>query len=234
MLGTQEGVTLPSSRRVRHHVNPLTSAQQQPIVLPEWGEHYDDLSRPFWIDLGCATGEFILEMGTAQPEWNYLGLEIRKPLVEGALKRRDEAGLTNVHYVYANILVHLDAVLASLPQGSVRQLSLLFPDPHLKRRKHKWRQLQPSVLNVMARHLPAGAELYFATDVAELYADTLEILDAHPAFRLTDRPLHNPFPIDSEREVHSRLWGRSVYRAVYTLDPSSPPPSGDAAGEAAD
>lgn len=213
---------MPSIRRIRHHVNPLTDAQRRPIPIPDWSEIYPDLSRPFWIDLGSAAGEFLIQMGDTDPSWNYLGLEIRKPMVDIALQRRDAAGVRNVHFMYANILFHLDDVLASLPAGSVRRVTVLFPDPHLKRRKHKWRQLQPSVLGVLACHLPPGAELHFATDVPQLYCDTTELLADQPAFRLVSRPVVNPFPVDSDREKHSRRLGRPVYRAVYVRVNDSP------------
>ena len=33
------------------------------------------------LDIGCARGRFLLRMAGAQPDWNYLGVEIRQPLV---------------------------------------------------------------------------------------------------------------------------------------------------------
>jgi tRNA (guanine-N7-)-methyltransferase len=82
--------------RVHQHVNPLSPFYRQEPQRVELEQVFADPSRPLLLDIGCARGRFLLRMGAAQPDWNYLGVEIREPLVAEANRLADEAGLTNV------------------------------------------------------------------------------------------------------------------------------------------
>merc|ERR1719253_1789398 len=68
--------------RSRQHVNPLARRFQEPTVLSgNWpNDVYDNLSstKPFFLDIGCARGGFLINMASQFPnDYNYLGLEIR-------------------------------------------------------------------------------------------------------------------------------------------------------------
>ena len=203
-------------KRVRQHVNPLKRRYLEPIELPDWSSVFPDPERPLWLDVGCARGRFLLEMARLYPQWNFLGLEIRSALVAEALARRDREGLWNLHYLYANALVHLDPILVSLPSGAVRRVSFLFPDPWPKKRHLKRRVIQQATVGVLARHLPPGARVYLATDVEAVAQDACQAFAAHGAFEREGGWWESfPFPVVSEREVSVRRLGRRVWRAVF-------------------
>ncbi|WP_225913889.1 metallophosphoesterase [Leptolyngbya ohadii] len=110
--------------RVRQHVNPLSDKYQQPASAPVWEKVYAELKQPLHLDIGCARGQFVLEMAQQLPLWNFLGLEIREPLVIQANKLREEAGLTNLHYVFCNANNSVRSLLASLPAGVLQRVSI--------------------------------------------------------------------------------------------------------------
>ena len=88
--------------RFRQHVNPLASRYQQSLVSPSAStitDAFSDPSKPVHLDVGCAKGTFILEMSALDPDTNYLGLEIRPPVVEFALERLTRRSLTNCHFI---------------------------------------------------------------------------------------------------------------------------------------
>ena len=118
--------------RVRQHVNPLSSKYRKSISLPSWDQVYSNLSLGFHLDLGCARGRFLLEMAQAQNARNYLGIEIREPLVIEANQIKTEQGLTNLHYLFANINYCLTDLLSSLPSQQLKLISIQFPDPWLE------------------------------------------------------------------------------------------------------
>ncbi len=73
--------------RVHQHVNPFSphyTAAPEPIDLRTV---FADPDLPMHLDIGCARGRFILRMAEAVAEWNFLGVEIREPLVSEAKRK---------------------------------------------------------------------------------------------------------------------------------------------------
>ena len=93
--------------RVRQHVNPLSRKYRQPLILPEWDKIYSCPDRPLHLDIGCARGKFLLKMAPLYPEMNFLGIEIREPLVIEANEQRDHLQLSNLHFLFCNINLYI-------------------------------------------------------------------------------------------------------------------------------
>jgi tRNA (guanine-N7-)-methyltransferase len=89
---------------------------------------------------------------------NFLGIEIRAPLVERANKWAAKLGCQHrVHYLYANATVSLATLLGTYP-GPLVRVAVQFPDPHFKRRHHKRRIIQPAVVDCLKKLMPPGGE----------------------------------------------------------------------------
>lgn len=71
-------------------------------------------------------------------------------------------------------------------KGQLSKIFILFPDPHFKRRKHKWRIINPTLLDEYAYVLKVGGLIYTITDVPDLYDWMKEHLDDHPLFERVD------------------------------------------------
>lgn len=203
--------------RVRQHVNPLSQKYQTPIAPPEWEKVYTQIDRPLQLDIGCGRGRFLLSMATMQPHWNFLGLEIREPLVEEANLLRDEAGLKNLHYLFCNVGNALNLLLASLPTGILQRVSIQFPDPWFKKRHYKRRMIQPETVETLAAYLIDGGEVFIQSDVQEVEMEICSRFDIHPAFQKTHSSWleNNPLPVQTEREISTLSRGEPVYRALF-------------------
>jgi tRNA (guanine-N7-)-methyltransferase len=214
---------------VRQHVNPLSRVHQLPRPLPPLEALFADPSLPLHLDIGSARGRFLLALAPLQPSRNHLGLEIRQPLVQAAEADRLAAGLTNLHFLYANAGVSLPDWLAPLPPGRLELVSLQFPDPWFKTRHHKRRVLQPPLLRALAAALSPGARLFLQSDVLELIQPMVELVERSGCFTrpATDpRPWRptNPLPVPTEREGHVLSQGLPVYRALFQRNGAPPPP----------
>jgi len=146
---------------VRQHVNPLSLKYQQPIEPPDWSTVFADPTRSLHLDIGCGRGQFLLQMAEQQPELNFLGLEIREPLVIQANQNRAELGLTNLHFLFCNVSNSIAPLLASYQPGQLRQVTIQFPDPWFKKRHQKRRVVQPeqAAQRVADRHqLAVGSD----------------------------------------------------------------------------
>ena len=136
--------------RVRQHVNPLSAKYRKPIVLPEWERIYSDINQPLHLDIGCARGKFLLQMAPLYPNINFLGVEIREPLVLEANEQRDRLQLSNLHFLFCNINLYIKPLLGSFPPKILEGVSIQFPDPWFKRSHQKRRVVQPNLVQAIA------------------------------------------------------------------------------------
>lgn len=184
---------------------------------PAWEKIYAELAQPLHLDIGCGRGYFLLSMAKQEPDWNYLGLEIREPLVVQANLLRAEVGLTNLHYIFCNINNSLSLLLASLPARSLQRVTIQFPDPWFKKRHQKRRMIQPEVVEVLAQYLIPGGVVFVQSDVEAVATDIGDQFDGHPAYeRQGNGWLEvNPFAVPTERERSTLERGEPVYRSLF-------------------
>lgn len=204
--------------RVRQHVNPLSSVYQTPVQPPQWTEVYQDMTQPLHLDIGCAWGRFLLQMAQVEPEWNFLGVEIREPLVESAIAQRDEQQLSNLHFLFCNINNSLQPLLDSLPQGILHRISIQFPDPWFKKRHQKRRVVQPEFVEQIAHYLVPGGVVFLQSDVEEVAIEMRDRFQESPHFKQQHPDIwlpENPLPVPTERELSTLEKNEPVYRTIF-------------------
>jgi len=204
--------------RVREHVNPLSRRYQVAVEPPAWQTLYRDVNQPLHLDIGCGRGKFLLDMAQQQPDWNFLGLEIREPLVQQANEWRSQLGLTNLTYLFCNANNSLHPLLASLPTGVLQRVSIQFPDPWFKKRHQKRRVVQPQLVSTIAEFLSVNGTVFLQSDVLEVAAEMRDRFAEHGAFtQISDRWLEeNPLPVPTERELLVLSFHDPVYRSLFT------------------
>lgn len=207
--------------RVRQHVNPLSNKYQVVTAAPNWAEIYQNLEHPLHLDIGCARGQFLLKMAKLHPEWNFLGVEIREPLVIRANEICAEMNLTNIHFLFCNINTSLSSLLEP---GSIAGATIQFPDPWFKRRHQKRRVVQPSFLQQLSRCIQPNGFLFIQSDVLEIALEMKERIRDHSAFiqRPDSNPwlARNPFQVSTEREIQTLNQNKPVYRCWFDHLPS--------------
>ncbi len=206
--------------RVREHVNPLSHKYQNPTPPPNWQGIYDDWQKPLSLDIGCGKGGYLLAIASKQPEWNFLGLEIREPLVDRAIAIQAELGLKNLHYLFCNVNVSLADLL---PPGKIKQVTIQFPDPWFKRRQHKRRTVQPQLVEDLFPLLANGAQILLQSDIQPVAREMLRSFEQNPQFinlagkgNFADQNVY-PEHIMTEREEYAIAQGGSIYRAHLQL-----------------
>jgi len=217
---------------VRQHVNPLSRFFQQPRPLPPPDELFREPEQPIHLDIGSARGRFLLALAQAEPQRNYLGVEIRRALVEAAEADRQALGLGHLHYLFCNANISLQDWLTALPAGQLERVTIQFPDPWFKKKHHKRRVLQPPLLQAIAAALAPGRELFLQSDVLAVIEPMVALVEASGCFERPPadaRPWreHNPLPVPTERETHVLQQGLPVYRVLY-LRNEAPLPALDA------
>ena len=212
--------------KVRQHVNPLASKYQVPISLDaNWIDtSFEKPNQPLLIDVGCAKGTWGLSYARANPQHNVLGLEIRRPVVELALRRKQVWGLANVHFLATNANIDLKRIVRDVLQRKteIRMVSIHHPDPHFKSKHKKRRVVNPDFVAEIASLLPSGVKVFVQSDVLELCQDMVETISANPEFLVEvghsiSTIDSNPAPTDikTEREIATLNKGLPVFRCLF-------------------
>ncbi len=205
---------------MRQHVNPLSRFFQLPLELPSPEQLFDTANRPIHLDIGSARGVCLLELSALKPDWNHLGVEIRRPLVLAAQRDRDKLERHNLHYLFCNANISLEGWLAELTKDQLQLVSIQFPDPWFKRRHRKRRVMQPSLLLAIAAALCPRRELFLQSDVLEVMEPMVTLVELSGCFDRPDedaRPwrTNNPLPVPTERERYVQEQGLPTYRVLY-------------------
>lgn len=202
--------------RLRQHVNPLRDRYKIPVNLPDWQEIYPQYNLPLHLDIGCARGEFLQEMAQLKPEINFLGVEIRQPLVVEANKEKTELGLTNLHYLFCNINVIAEKLLSSLPP--IHYITIQFPDPWFKRKHMKRRVVQPELVKTLVDYLVDGGTIFLQSDIKDVAVEMRDRFSRNPLL-IQQHQKHwlenNPFPVPTERELYVAEDRKFIYRVLF-------------------
>jgi tRNA (guanine-N7-)-methyltransferase len=135
---------------------------------------------PVVLEIGFGMGHATAEIALANPDRNYLGVEVHRPGVGALLDKAGDAGISNLKIIHHDVV----PVLARMvPPGSLAGVHVFFPDPWRKKRHFKRRLIQAPFLETLAAACRPGAYLYLATDWADYAQWMLEELAKAPSWR---------------------------------------------------
>jgi tRNA (guanine-N7-)-methyltransferase len=198
-------------RRVRKHANPF---QVRVRVAPLDRLAMFGREAPLEVDLGCGASHFVFERARNHPETDFVGLEVRLPMVELAARRKEKEGVSNLAVLYANAGDNLDLA----PPGIIQRFHVHFPDPCFKKRHWKRRILQPKTVRKMVEQLPIGGEIYAQSDVLPLAQEMFDFLSAEGALEsMLDRSMlvPRPFPEATAWEKQHENEDEPIYRMLF-------------------
>ena len=193
-------VALPQKRyyRQRAHSNPLSDHTFTYPVSPDnmdWSGLYPPLPSQVdhphveFLDIGCGYGGFLVSLSQLFPSTRILGLEIRIKVSDyvqdriQALRHQRPGSYTNIAVLRTNAMKYLPNFFR---KAQLAKLFFLYPDPHFKKSKHKWRIISTGLLAEYAYVLREGGLVYTATDVQELHEWMRKHFSDHPLFTEVD------------------------------------------------
>ena len=205
---------------MRQHVNPLSQFFQLPLSLPDKSILFKHCHYPIHLDIGSAKGEFLIELASKFPKWNFLGLEIRESLVISSERKRKKLELQNLKFLFCNVNISLDEWLSNLDDDQLKRVSIQFPDPWFKRKHFKRRVLKTSLINSIARSMSKDGELFIQSDILKLIESMTNVIDKSTYFdRKYEKGLKwldkNPYEVLTDRELFVLNQNLPIYRAMY-------------------
>jgi tRNA (guanine-N7-)-methyltransferase len=164
---------------------------------------------PLEIEIGAGKGDFILEYASANPERNFLAIELSGTVGQLLAVRCGRAELPNVRVAKmdARTLVNL-----MLPDASVAAFHIYYPDPWPKERHIKHRMVTPFFVRNLSRTLSENGAVYAASDVKEWAGEIFAMLEAGGLRRIEKEPP------GAKRSAFGRKYmaqGKPVYFASF-------------------
>lgn len=178
-----------------------------------------DNSAPLELEVGCGTAEFLCALASAEPEVNFVGVDVaRRPLYK-AIATASSLQLANVRFLQANFAL----CYPLLEPCALRQVYVHFPDPNERPKFHRRRLVTPAFLDAIHRALAPGGGLSLMTDHRALFDDLLAVVEADSRFQKThaERYLTGFEPAVKSR--FQRIWERHGL-PIQRLEVRKPPP----------
>jgi len=135
---------------------------------------------PLLLEIGSGMGETTSLLAEAEPETNYLAIDVYQPGVAQLMLRAESMGLANLRVLRGDAVNLLED---HIEPGRLAGARIFYPDPWPKSRHHKRRLVQPGFIGLLASRLAEGAVLHLATDWAEYADQMLEVCTAEPLLR---------------------------------------------------
>ena len=152
----------------------LLAAHPEYVVdMPEkwqgrWQERFGN-DHPIHIEIGTGKGQFVLGMAKANPEINYIGIEMQVSVLSLALERVLAEEQPNLQLLHVNG----EALTHYFAENEVAQIYLNFSDPWPKKRHEKRRLTSKQFLAVDEKILKSNGEIHFKTDNQGLFEYSL-------------------------------------------------------------
>jgi len=134
---------------------------------------------PLTVEVGSGQGHAVVHAAEQHPERNFLAIEVFRAGLARTMIRAEWAAADNLKLVEANAPEVLER---ALPEGSVDELWVFFPDPWAKERHKKRRLVSADFARIAARALRPGGTLRLATDWQDYADHMVRVMDAAPGF----------------------------------------------------
>ena len=186
-------------------LNPRESGFS-PIDLQAWFGN----DHPVILEIGSGKGRFLLATAMERPDVNVIGIEkslhYHRVIRDRFLKR----DLRNVRLINHDAFLVLQKMI---PDASLAEVHIYFPDPWPRKRERKRRIIRPEVLAELRRVLVEGGMGIYVTDHREYFEVAAPLIEAE--FRAERRI---PGPEDLPRtnyEAKYRAEGREIYEVRF-------------------
>ena len=137
-------------------------------------------NNPKVVEIGFGMGGSLLEMVEAQPDTDFIGIEVHPPGVGSLINAAQEKNISNLRVYLADATDVLNECFAD---GSLDRVQIYFPDPWHKKKHNKRRIIQPKFLQLIREKLRLGGIVHMATDWQPYAEQMLELVGEADGFK---------------------------------------------------
>ena len=173
-------------------------------------------SGPKVLEIGFGMGDSLVEMAVAEPEADFIGIEVHPPGVGTIMNNARLRELSNLRIYLADANDVLDECFT---EQSIDRLQLYFPDPWHKKKHNKRRIVQSDFVQKVRQKLRTDGILHMATDWQHYAEQMLETLSEAEGFEncagdgaYSERPEYRPL---TKFEKRGQRLGHGVWDLLF-------------------
>jgi tRNA (guanine-N7-)-methyltransferase len=185
--------------------------ENQPI---NFNDLFQNRSGELLLEIGFGMGTSTAEIAKANPNKNYIAIEVHSPGVGNLIKLIQENDIFNLKIIQHDAVEVLNTMIKN---DCLDGIHIFFPDPWPKKRHHKRRLIQESFLKLMAQKIKQSGYLHIATDWEDYALWIIDLLDKETLLQKTsenffEKPDYRPLTKYENRGIKL---GYKVWDMIY-------------------
>jgi len=185
--------------------------ENQPI---NFNDVFQNRSGELLLEIGFGMGTSTAEIAKANPNKNYIAIEVHSPGVGNLIKLIQENDIFNLKIIQHDAVEVLNTMIKN---DCLDGIHIFFPDPWPKKRHHKRRLIQESFLKLMAQKIKQSGYLHIATDWEDYALWIIDLLDKETLLQKTsenffEKPDYRPLTKYENRGIKL---GYKVWDMIY-------------------
>lgn len=137
----------------------------------QWRSFFKN-NNPILLELGCGKGEYTIALARQNPNFNYIGIDIKGARFWRGAKTALKENLTNVAFLRTQI----ELIDLCFGENEINEIWITFPDPQIKFKRMKHRLTNPGFLRKYQHILTPEGVIHLKTDSKFLHGYTLGLL----------------------------------------------------------
>ena len=171
---------------------------------------------PLVIEIGFGMGTSLVQQALAEPNKNFIGIEVHRPGVGSCLQEISSQGLDNLKVMNCDAIQVFEQMIAN---NSVSRVQLYFPDPWHKKKHHKRRIVKENFVSMIYAKLTTAGIFHMATDWQPYAESMLEVMQMVKGFKnmaFPDNYMPRPdFRPITKFELRGQKLGHGVWDLMY-------------------
>lgn len=169
-----------------------------------WDTEFFARPNPITLELGCGKGEYTVGLASANPDRNYIGVDIKGARMWKGAKAVEENGMDNAAFLRTEI----EMIQHFFAPGEVDEIWITFPDPQMQ--KARKRLTSSRFLTSYRTFLRPGGVVNLKTDSPFLYEYTRRLVRLNGFETLMDTDdlygSGNADPVSSIKTFYEQQW----------------------------
>lgn len=184
----------------------------------KWKKGFKNPQNPIRLELGCGKGGFISQAAAANPNINFIAVDLSSDML-GITKRKLEAAcgnnVENALITWQNI-EQIDLMLS--PEDEIERIYINFCNPWFKPSQYKKRLTHTRQLLKYREFLADGGEIRFKTDDDELFEHSLRYFEESGfEMEFITRDLHSSGFEDDYKTEHEEMYSSQGVKIKFII-----------------